>query len=139
MSDNKKYGGHMITADGSHAALTSDQAEAFWMASEKSAADRAERMPTARDALSAVLDAQQRLNKLGWWRGVFRLKPGDECAVVEFGSTGMWTGWLDDERKYVHYCGGCSSPDKVWLKPLADLTDDERSHMEYCDKDSAEY
>lgn len=139
MSGVKDYHGHMTLADGSHIPLTKDDAEALWAAVEVAKAKRAETMPTAQDALRALTTAEERLRELGWTRGGgLRVKRGDECAVAEQGSTGMWKGWFDNDGKYVHYGDCCSDPRKTFLKPLADLTDDERAHMEECDRREAE-
>lgn len=137
MSD---YHGHMTHKDGSHTPLSKQEAADLWRSFEEHDAKMAELMPQPWDALSAIGRAEERLTKLGWRKaGGLSVKRGDECAVIEFGSTGMWSGWLDEDRKYVHYAGGVSSPGKVWLKPLADLTEEERAHMDHCDKDNAEY
>ncbi len=134
-----EYYGHKTLIDGSHVPLTKDEAAALWKMAEDAQAKRASDMPGVRDALGAMLDAKQRMQELGWWQGGgLRVKRGDECAVAEFGSTGIWRGRLDDEGKYVHYCDCVSDPRKCWLKPLADLTDDERQHMEQCDAREAE-
>lgn len=134
------YHGHMTHKDGSHTALSKEEAATLFSSFEKHDAEMAVQMPHAWGALGAIGRATERLRKLGWRKGgELVVKKGDECAVIEMGSTGMWSGWLDDERKYVHYSGCVSSPEKVWLKPLAELTDEERAHMAYCDKDRAEY
>lgn len=136
MSD---YHGHMTHKDGSHTALSKEEADALWASFEAEDALRAKEMPQAWDATRLIIRAKERLRKLGWRQGGgFAVKKGDECAVMELGSTGMWSGWLDEKRQYVHYAGCCSSPDKVWLKPLADLTPDERAKMAEGDKDAAD-
>lgn len=133
------YHGHKTLADGSHVPLTKDEADAIRKAVEEAAARRAQEMPTAQDALRVMIAARQRLQELGWWEGGgLRIKPGDECAVAQTGSTGMWRGRIDAERKYVHYGDSVSYPRKCWLKPLADLTDDERAWMDECDRREAE-
>lgn len=133
------YHGHKTLIDGTHVPLTSEEADALWKYVEEAKAKRATDMPTAEDALRTMLDAKQRMQDLGWWLGGgLRVKPGDQCAVAEFGSTGIWSGRLDDQRKYVTYADSVADPRKVWLKPLADLTDDERKHMEACDRREAE-
>lgn len=139
MGDDREFYGSASMADGTRVALTKDQAKAFWQMAEDAKAHRAETMPTAQDALQALIAAEERLRELGWSRGGgLRVKPGEECAVAEQGSTGIWKGWLDDERKYVHYGDCCSDPRKTFLKPLTDLTDVERAHMEECDRREAE-
>jgi hypothetical protein len=135
VSDEPKYHGHKTLIDGTHVPLTEDEAKALWDAAMAHKAKRAETMPTVQEALSAFLEAKQRMQELGWWQGGgLKLSPGDECAVAEFGSTGIWTGWIDADGKYVHYCDCVTSRQKSWLKPLADLTPDERAHMEQCDQ-----
>jgi len=133
------YHGHKTMADGTHVALSEEEAAAIWKAVEESTSRRAREMPTAQDALRVLIAAQTRLNDLGWWKGIgLRVKRGDECAVAETGSTGMWRGRLDVEGKYVHYGDCVSDPRKCWLKPLADLTDEERAWMDECDRREAE-
>lgn len=134
-----QYYGHATMNDGTHVPLTKADADAIWKAAEDARAKREQEMPTAQDALRVLIAATQRLQELGWWKGGgLRIKRGDECAVAETGSTGMWRGLLDAEGKYVHYGDYVSDRHKCWLKPLADLTDDERALMEECDRREAE-
>jgi hypothetical protein len=134
-----EYHGHKTLTDGSHVPLSKDEAEALWKSVEDARDKRNAAMPTARDALSALIDAETRLRDLGWsLGGGLRVRRGDECAVTQMGSTGMWRGRVDDEGKYVHFGDSVASPRKCFLKPLADLTPDERSWMEECDKREAE-
>jgi len=129
-----EYYGHKTMIDGSHEPLTKDEADSLWKYVEERKAQRAASMPTAEAALSQFIEAKQRLQELGWWQGGgLRVKRGDECAVAEFGSSGIFRGWVDEEGKYVHYADCVSDPRKCWLKPLADLTDDERKHMDECE------
>lgn len=135
----RKYHGHKTMLDGSHVPLTNNEAAAIMQAVETAGAERAQKMPTARNALHALIEAEQRMKELGWWLGGgLRVRPGDECAVAETGSTGMWRGSLDAERKYVHYGDYVTDPRKCWLKPIGDLTDDERAWMVKCDRREAE-
>lgn len=134
-----QYHGHKTLTDGTHVPLTADEAKALWDMADAAKAKRAEDMPVARDALTHMLAAQQRMQELGWWQGGgLRVRAGDECAVAEFGSTGMWRGRVDDEGKYVHYGDSVTDRRRAWLKPLDALTDDERTHMEECDRREAE-
>ena len=133
------FHGHKTLLDGSRVALTEGEAEALWNAVEEAIAKRAQEIPTAQDALRVMIAAKQRMQELGWWQGGgLRVKRGDECAVAETGSTGIWRGRVDPEGKYVHYGDCVSDPRKCWLKPLTDLTDDERTWMEECDRREAE-
>jgi hypothetical protein len=131
-----EYHGHKTLIDGTRVPLAEHEAEALWKAVEAAKAHRAETMPTAQDALRMLIQAQERLNELGWrLGGGLRVRRGDECAVAQTGSTGMWTGHLGDE--YVTFADSVSKPREMWMKPLADLTDDERQHMEACNGDYA--
>jgi hypothetical protein len=133
------YYGHRTMIDGTHVPLTADEADAIWKAVEEADAKRAKDMPTAQDALRVMIAARQRLQELGWWEGGgLHVKRGDECAVAETGSTGMWRGRLDAEGKYVHYGDCVSDPRKCWLKPLSDLSEGERAWMDECDWQEAE-
>lgn len=137
-----EYHGHMTMADGSHVPLSEVDAKALMGAVRLADEDRAQRMPTSDDAMSAFLDAEQRMKALGWRKGlgIFTgVKRGEECAIREQGSTGIWSGWIDEDGKYAHYCDCVSSPRKLWLKPLADLTEDERTKMAECDQSDREY
>lgn len=130
-----EYHGHKTLVDGTHIPLGKDEAAALWKWAEDQGKKRAETMPTAQDALSCIVSANQRLQELGWWRGGgLQVKRGDECAVAEFGSSGIFRGHVDEEGKYVHYADSVSDPRKCWLKPIADLTDEERTHMEKCEE-----
>ncbi len=134
-----EYYGHKTMADGSRVPLGKDEAAALWQMALDAKAKRASDMPTARDTLRALIDATTRMNELGWWLGGgLKVRPGDQCAVCETGSTGIWSGRLDDEGKYALYGDSCSGRQKVWLKPLSDLTDDERAWLAECDQRAAE-
>lgn len=128
------YYGHKTMLDGTRVLLTKEEADSLVEAIEAEDAQRAEQMPTARDALGTLISAEQRLQDLGWWKGCgLRVKRGDECAVAENGSTGMWHGRVDGAGEYVMYAGGVRHQRDVWMKPLSDLTDDERSWIAKCD------
>lgn len=134
-----EYHGHNTLIDGSTVPLVEDEAKALWQAVEKAKADRAVALPTAVDALRAHNQALERLRELGWWPGGgLRVRRGDECAVAQFGSTGMWRGHVDAEGKYVHFGDSMAQPRDTLLKPLSDLTDEERRHMADCDAREAE-
>lgn len=133
------YHGHKTMADGSTIPLTEDEARNLWQAAAAAREKRAQNMPAARDALTAINRAQSRMNELGWWLGGgLRVRRGDECAVAQSGSTGIWRGRVDSEGKYVHFCDSVSDPRQCWLKPLSDLTDDEREWMQKCGRSEAE-
>ncbi len=138
MMSDPDYHGHMTMTDGSHVPLSKEDAAALWKSAEDAKEARAVAMPTAEDALRALIDAEERMRELGWWKGGgLRVRRGDECAVAETGSTGMWRGHVDAEGKYVHYADSVTSPRTAWLKPLADLTPAELEHMQSCDRNEA--
>lgn len=134
-----EFHGHKTMADGSRVPLTGEEAEAIWKAVETARARRDAAMPTAKDALEAISAAHSRMNDLGWWLGVgLRVRRGDECAVAQSGSTGMWRGRVDAEGKWVHFGDGVSDPRKCWLKPISDLTPEELAWMTECNQREAE-
>ena len=129
-----EHHGHKTLLDGTHVPLSADEAKALWQAAEDAKARRDAAMPRVQDALGAVLDAQQRLHDLGWREGGgLRVKRGEPVAVAEFGSTGIWTGWIEADGKHVHYADSMRDTRKTWMKPVADLTEDEREHLAKCD------
>lgn len=51
--------------------------------------ERADRMPTERDAIQALFNAYQRLKELGWNDAIYAPKDGTEFDSVFAGSTGI--------------------------------------------------
>jgi hypothetical protein len=146
MDEPEFFGGHKTMLDGSRVELTASEASDFWDAVNQSDAERAESMPTVRDALGALSKARQRLRDLGWRKGgglEFR-KEGEpdtrndiEWAVIEEGSTGIFYARRCD--KYFHYCDCVSAHQKVYAKKASDLTEDEREWADQCQKEHNEY
>lgn len=134
-----EYYGHKTMHDGSRVPLTKGEADNMRAAIIEIRAQRAEKLPTAQDALRAMSEADDRLRELGWWKGGYKIKAGDRCGVAQPGSTGMWSGYMDAERKYVMFGDCVTSPEKAYLKLEADLTDDERAYIKECDRSSAEF
>lgn len=138
-SPDTEYHGHKTMADGSHVPLTKDDVAAITALIEGNAAKRNADMPTVRDALSAFISAEERLRDLGWWRGGgLRIRRGDDCAVIQQGSTGMWSGRYQEDGEYVLFGDSVCRPRDCWMKPLSDLTDDERAWVEECDQKDRE-
>lgn len=103
--------------------ITAKQAAELWDSIEREKEARAVAMPTARDALKALCEANTRLKELGWRTGVWRL-PSRGFAVCQFGSTGMWSGCYDGT--YIHVSGCVHKPDSTqYWKPESALTEDE--------------
>ena len=139
MAEDRGYYGHKTMADGSHVPLTKDEADALLDDLAAAQSKRAADIPSVRDALSALIAAEERLRELGWWRGGgLRVRRGDECAVIQQGSTGMWRGHYEADGQYVLFADSVCGPRECWMKPLGELTADERAWMEECDKHEAE-
>lgn len=133
------YCGHKTLTDGSRVPLTEDEANALMDQLAAAKSRRASDMPTVRDALSAIIAAEERLRELGWWRGGgLRVRRGDDCAVIQHGSTGMWSGRYQADGQYVLFGDSVCRPRECLMKPLAELTSEERAWMEECDKHEAE-
>ena len=134
MTEKQKYFGHKTHADGSHTPLSEEEAAALWEACEAEKARRAEAMPTTDEALRALSSAKQRLEELGWRRATYCPKDGEEFAVIEWGCTGIFPAVYYGEwpKGSLMYCDSFSHPDGGMFKPLADLTDAERSKMNDC-------
>lgn len=129
-----KYHGHLTHTDGSHTPLTKEGAQALIDLVRRGKERDAALMPEPWDATRQIIRARSRLEKLGWREGGgLKVRPGDECAVMELTSTGIWSGYYCDDGKFVMYAGDMASPRKVWMKPLADLSDVERAKMSECD------
>lgn len=137
----EKYYGHATKTDGTHVALTSDEARELWESCERATAKREADMPTSIHALDAICQAKERMRELGWSDGIYCPKNGDEFAVVQLGSTGIFAAayvgewpkgdiWLGDESM---------SPQAGMWKPLDKLTDDERAMMEKCIADHRDW
>ena len=147
MAQEMKFtGGHKTMADGSRVAISADEAVGIWAAVEQANAERAEEMPTVRDALVAQSKARQRLSDLGWRKGGgLKLRKKDEpdtrndieWVVIEEGSIGIFYARRCD--KFFHYCDCVSAHHKVYAKKTDDLTEDERSWADQCQKDHNEY
>lgn len=136
---SNEYCGHKTMMDGSHVPLTKDEANLLMDQIAAAQSRREADMPMARDALSAIISAEERLRELGWWRGGgLRVRRGDDCAVIQHGSTGMWRGRYQADGQYVLFGDSVCGPRDCWMKPLAELTADERAWMEKCDKHEAE-
>ena len=50
----------------------------------------------------------------------------------------MWRGHYQEDGQYVLFADSVCGPRDCWMKPLAELTADERTWMEECDKHEAE-
>lgn len=137
MSNEHDYHGHVTMSDGSHQALSTDEAKAIWDAIKRAEAERAERMPDTRSALATLVSAEQRMKELGWRDSRYCPREGS-FAVCEIGSTGIWIGSRWDA--YIHYADSVSSPGShMFWKALDKLDAAEKATLDECMKSEAEY
>lgn len=138
---NREYHGAATLEDGTRVALSADEAKALWEQAEairnKADAD----MPTTHHALGAISTAKDRLRRFGWSDGVHCPKDGSEFAVIEFGSTGIFSAfysgtWPDG---FLNYAGCVGRPGNMMWKPIASLTADELKTMHQCDESTRKW
>ena len=85
-----EYHGHKTLADGTHVALSADEAKALWEACEAARAKTEADMPTEHAALNELSRAFHRLKDFGWREAIYCPKDGSEFEVIEAGSTGIF-------------------------------------------------
>lgn len=123
--------------DGSRIPMSEDEAANLWNIVEQKRAEQAAAYPTTHSALWAYIDADERMRALGWSRTIFDLEDGDEVAVAERGSTGIFRAvWV---KPYLHYQDCVSNMGKHFVKRVDDLTEDEAETMARCEADHLEY
>lgn len=134
MSERDYTGGHITMLDGTHVPLSAGDARAIWARCEEADAKRRALMPDSMAALRMLADALSRLRNEGWRDGIYCPKDGSDFAVIEFGSTGIFTGsyfgkWPDG---YVMLCDSLSHPKGILWKPLSSLTEFEAGRLREC-------
>ena len=123
--------------DGSRVPLSETECSDLIRWVENKRAEQAAAYPTTHAALRAYIDADERMRALGWCSMIFGLEDGDEVAVAERGSTGIFRAvWV---RPYLHYQDCVSSAGKHFVKRIADLTPDEVETMDRCEADHKEF
>ncbi len=125
MTEGKSFQGWATLDDGTHVSLSEESAKLLWESVEANEARRAEMMPTTKEALAVMLDARERLRKLGWQPGRYCPKNGTDFAVIQHGSSGIFTGHYSGEwpNGYLHVEDETCHPDGVLWKPLEHLTE----------------
>lgn len=93
----EEYFGHATLSDGSHVALSHEEAKEIWERAERRQKERAERLPDEQTALKVMFDAYDRLKELGWSEAVYCPKDGSSFEVIEPGSTGIFRCHYDGE------------------------------------------
>jgi hypothetical protein len=123
MSDPNEIVGHktFINDDGMtfrHEPLTRAEGDAIIAAVEAAEAKRAADMPTDKDAVQALWEAQYRLKELGWKDPSYARELKQEgmiCQLIELGSSGIHEGhyhpvndhdvwWSGPEGSPIHPC-----------------------------------
>jgi len=106
---------------------TEEQAAAILAEMKRTDAEREAAMPDWQAALHQMLVAQERLKKLGWRDAVYCPKDGTDFAIIEPGSTGVFTGFYLGEWPDGHICSEdyIVRPEGKMFKPIAELTAEE--------------
>lgn len=102
---------------------------------------KASLMPTSFEAVCLMHDAYDRLRQLGWSSGVYCPKDGSEFAVIEHGSTGIFTGRYSGEwpEGYI-ICEDCvEHPEGIMWKPIDKLTDWEETARKLSAEDTRQF
>ncbi len=125
MTDEKIIQGWATMEDGTRVQLSQEECEAIIANAEANEARKDEMMPTTQETVRLMFDAYDRLKKLGWSQGCYCPKDGTEFAVIQHGSTGIFTGhylgeWPDG---YVHCEDEVSHPDGLLWKSIDKLTE----------------
>lgn len=114
------YHGHMTFKDGSHVALSKEDAEMLWRASEDIERRRKELIPTEQAAIHLFFQAWQRLKDFGWREAMYCPKDGTAFDVIEAGSTGIhdcqYQGQWPDGRFWVADAGDLWPSDPVLFR-----------------------
>lgn len=114
--------GHKTFADGSHAPLRRDEAEAMLAAAEASKAKRAQDMPDVQAALDAMARAYLRLTELGWQGAIYCPKDGTVFEAIEAGSTGIhrchYEGEWPNGHWWAHDAGDMWPSRPILFRPL---------------------
>lgn len=136
MSD--KIIGFGTKADGSPVQFTETEVRALLKACDEEKQKRAVDMPTAQDALAAISRSTTRLRDLGWKDAIYCPKDGSTFAVIEYGSTGIFTGlysgdWHDGR---IYLDDFLVHPNGCMFKLLDDLSEDEKARLAECDQET---
>lgn len=132
--NNDPIVGHKSMTDGTRQPLHKSEADAIFAACEAADKKRRDQMPDSMAAISTLHDAITRLRDEGWREGIYCPKDGSEFAVIEFGSTGIFSGvYMGQWPKGYVIMGGCSTdPHGILWKPQAHLTDAEKARQDGC-------
>ncbi len=141
MTENHIVQGWATLEDGSRVQLSQEECEALIANVEANEARKAELMPTTQEAVRLMFDAYDRLRKLGWSQGCYCPKDGTEFAIIQHGSTGIFTGHYQGEwpKGYVHCEDEVSHPDGLLWKSIDKLTEWEEVMRQRSAQSTARY
>ena len=95
----------------------------------------AAQMPDTATALRTMLNSRERLRQLGWSDGTYCPKDGSTFAIIQHGSSGIFSAFYIGDRPggYV-MCGDyLYRPEGIMWKAIDKLTTDEAAHLNACD------
>lgn len=142
MSEEEQFiRGHMTMADGTCVPLTAAEAKTIMDHICAAEAKQAAEMPTSKEAVAAMFNARDRLRRLGWREGQYCPKDGTEFAVIQYGSTGIFTAWYSGEwpKGYLHVEDCVHHPGECMWKPLDQLTEWEEEARQKSRADTSDF
>ena len=133
--------GHITMGDGSRVPLTRAEGDAIMKQVEANEARKSEQMPTSKEAVATMYDAYDRLRQLGWNPGSYCPKDGTRFAIIEHGSTGVFTGSYFGEwpSGYVIAEDCVLRPGGLLWKPIEKLTEWEENARQQAAEDTRQY
>lgn len=133
--------GHKTMADGSHQPLTRAEGDAIMKQVEANEAEKAELMPTSFQAVNLMFAAYDRLRQLGWNAGIYCPKDGSSFAIIEHGSTGVFTGNYSGKwpSGYVISEDCVLRPEGLLWKPIEMLTEWEEAARQQAAESTSQY
>lgn len=134
MTDKSQVEGWATGHDGKRHRLSEDECRDIIARADAQKIARESSMPDFDAAISTLHSAQVRLGELGWKEGIYCPKDGEQFALIEFGSTGVFSGryvgkWPDG---YVYADDYTLHPNGMMWKPLDALTAQEREVLDRC-------
>lgn len=129
-------GGWATTLDGRRVPLSAVEAKAIYDRAAQNDARRRYMMPDSMAALQMLFDVRTRLKDEGWRDGIYCPKDGSAFAVIEYGSTGIFTGFYSGKWPKGHVISGdcANNPQGIMWKPLDGLTEAEAAKLKECDE-----
>lgn len=130
-----KFSGCGTTADGKHVQFSAEQAESLWKSAEAAKEARKESMPDTNAALRQLCSGRVRLYELGWSDASYCPKDGAPFAVIQYGSSGIFSAFYQGEwpNGRVVMDDFCVHPDGLLWKAIDKMSEDEAAKLKECD------